>query len=166
MIDPGEGYRLLTEGETLQKGDEYYHLGRWHNTCGAGHRIGEDGYEIDEGYRRKIEPADGWICIEKQLPDRFPCWVWGRIGGIEPSKGTEKLGGRWYSEDRDAYPITHWKPMQIPEPPKPEVSDEEIAFEAWVSEKPWYAESRTQKLTKQAWLAALQYAKDEADRKP
>jgi hypothetical protein len=114
----------------------------------------------------KSEPADGWVCIDERQPDKFPCWVWGRNGGVEASQGAERMGNvGWYNEGRDSYPITHWKPMQLPEPPKPEVSSPEIAFDDW-----WYSirspcDATPKHSAKQIWLAALQYAKDEADRK-
>jgi hypothetical protein len=157
-----EGYRLLAVGEPLMCNDEYIRPDgtSWAKTERLTQFVVNGDY-----YRRKIEPADGWICIEKQQPDKFPCWVWGFNGGVEASNGVEKFGGRWYSAVRDAYPITLWKPMQLPEPPIPEVSNSEKAFDAWWQSTRSPCDATPKHSAKQIWLAALQYAKDETDRK-
>lgn len=52
LVDPGEGYRLLELGETVNAGDEYHEYGqKWRRTSCAGELIIE---KPDNCYRRKL----------------------------------------------------------------------------------------------------------------
>ena len=63
-IDPGKGYRLLKNGETLKSGDEVYvRDGCWLRTLLVGYKVGDD--VADETYRRKIGKPD----LNQQLSD-------------------------------------------------------------------------------------------------
>lgn len=53
-INPGEGYRLLKDGEILQEGDEVFEQSRWKPTIFKGHTVGQ-GMPKGGIYRRKLE---------------------------------------------------------------------------------------------------------------
>lgn len=54
---PGEGYVLLSEGDVLKDGDEYWSFGQWQQTCATSKIIGTPGTLDTHGfpltYRRK-----------------------------------------------------------------------------------------------------------------
>lgn len=55
--DPGEGYRLLTIGETLEEGDEFRNDRGWRKTTAPGHILTYN----DLTYRRPLTLADGLV---------------------------------------------------------------------------------------------------------
>jgi hypothetical protein len=171
-LNPGAGYRLLDYGDVIQEGDEV-----WVPEEASWSAIKDQtpGDKIFLRYfRRKIKPADGWVKLSDKLPDKFPCWVsdgngvWlaescYSHGGKPLPDGWPCVGFRTLDADQR---LTVWQSAARPEPPKPEVGAEEIAFEAWWRSKIWWPKSSVAiEPAKAAWLAALQYAKDEADRK-
>lgn len=59
-IDPGYGYRLLMEGETMNDSDEYYFQG-WHSRNGSG-----EGVKFQSSFyptRRAIDADEGWRLV-------------------------------------------------------------------------------------------------------
>jgi hypothetical protein len=156
-LEVGEGYRLLTVGEVLQEGDEWYRCDGncWLKTKDAGRAVQK--FDAHYSYRRKIEPADGWISVKERSP----------IPPCELSNGTNVWLADTIEHVASAFIcISHWKPYRPSLPPKPKVSAEEIAFEAWWRSKIWWPKSSVAiEPAKAAWLAARQYAKDTPDRK-
>jgi len=80
--------------------------------------------------------STGWISVDDRLPDSVneDVWVYGKNGVTIGSYWRVKLSGDIYWSDvygnndglRDSslYGVTHWMPMDIPEPPKaPPTSD-------------------------------------------
>lgn len=72
-VDPGPGYRLLNNGEKLEKGDEYhdlcYHTLRWSPTAGwtlPASKVGDNGYELT--YRRKLPETSGYEFLKAGTP--------------------------------------------------------------------------------------------------
>lgn len=81
--DPGEGYRLLNAGETIQDEDEHFNLDRiWEKTICAGTRIDKSTHCY---YRRKIEQP-------KSKPTRQR-WV------ILGEGDTVNMGDEYFSSD-------------------------------------------------------------------
>lgn len=143
---PGQGWRLLKEGEWLEKGDEYWSSNRWvaitHNDTL------QSSCDI---YRRKVESSDGWIKLSDRLPDKFPCQAWnGQV--VFPANGIADLEFNIYGTR-----VTHWKPLQLSDPPKVE-NEDEVAWQRWITVQDGRSNRETH-FGKRAWFAALEYAR-------
>lgn len=160
-------YRLLDPTEVLQEGDEFYNQVecQWIESHAVFQASGMP-------YRRAIQPVaqpdHPWIKLSERLPDKYPCQVGDckrrRVGIAricydvgDRAKGWPCVAGWTYDEDGEA---THWKPLQLSDPPPPEQPAEEVAFEKWLGLQQW-SES-TKALLHDAWLAAIAYQKQKS----
>jgi hypothetical protein len=75
-VDPGDGYRLLRQGETLQQGDEWWRDGQWAETLIPGMA-----YCITTPCRRKIESPPAPQPVQVRLWRDFECRVYATVNG-------------------------------------------------------------------------------------
>lgn len=132
---PGEGYRLLELGETVESGDEFFQSEseRWLQAEWAS---GQHVAKTWRPMRRKLPapaPSTGWIKCSERLPvqaEMYLCFQPPENDGhgfrlndwmINPGRW-----GTWKS-------VTHWMPL--PAPPEPEKDAVELAAEAHYREK-------------------------------
>ena len=150
-IDAGAGYRLLREGEIICAEDAWRDShGNWiADGSGLGQKYNAS---LWQPFRRKVE--DRWIPLSERLPDKFPCQIYGpKVFRDTIALREDAVNGRVFtSTDSWLYYkyFTHWKPLRLSDPPEPEVSEEEKAFDNFFGDKngAYSAHWRT-------WLAAL-----------
>lgn len=163
-IEPGDGWEIVPEG-TPQDGDmEFFaeSAKRWiENPCGLGNPATNVGGVL--AYRRKTI-SDGWKKVgegDRQTGKAILVW---RNMGFETQPHFEIQ--LWNSKEgyTDASltssRITHWRYAEgfLPEPPKPEVKPEEMAFEEWFTDEGFIPP--TKEIIKKAYLAG--YAKGQS----
>ncbi len=86
-VDPGEGYRLLAQGERIAEGDQFLNGNNWFPSCMAGEVVGD----LDD-YRRKRTPTDDSIDRIRTAMQNHPNWAAILFGELtEPLRTDLKL---------------------------------------------------------------------------
>lgn len=142
-----EYYRLLNEGEKILKGDEFLGDSGWKQSPHVGCEFTERVFKI---HRRKITLPEWRPISDERLRTYY------NVLAINESRELAivfPVDGRLRS-----FLWTHWMPL--PDPPKPEKSAEEIAFEKHFTElASRFDNGGMESAHRRTWLACLEFAK-------
>ncbi len=145
-ISVGEGFELVPLDEPINDAEatRARDLGKWYSPDSdwyfiKQHKTVRDYYEqypeMDGilAFRRRKSPSSGWIKVETELPtDATKNVALLRADGCRPEVWT--AGWIRFPSDYMESNYTHWQYLTLPEPPKPEKSAEELAFEKAVDQ--------------------------------
>jgi hypothetical protein len=131
-VDPGEGWRLLEDGEVIRDGDEFHFCyatrGEWIKSASYGLIVGSPSTATGV-YRRRIQskpepPSHEWVSVKDRLPEKPQ-----RVAAINHGNGKAHCT-EWNGTTFSLNPKPHYW-MPLPPPPK---SDAEIAWGKYLKE--------------------------------
>lgn len=163
-VDVGVGFELVPAGEVQTDSMEYmvdYQPNKWHrNYCSRIQTVDSPIAVI--AFRRPISTKPVWNKVGKGRRDvNRSIWIWRKYEGkLEMQMWNNTI----VHDDLNLRQsdVTHWQYATLPEPPGPEVNEDDVAFEEYfklnfTSDAADFAKYDC----KNVWLDALEYARKE-----